>query len=215
MRFQGTVDEWYQGQVAWAAELAALREVARASGLRETLKWGTPTYADEADQNVLMIGAFKAGATLSFVRGALVDDPGGDLVSPGENSRSARYVLVTSVAEVEARRPAIDRLVQHAIALTRAGVRVPAPDGEPDYADELRARIEEDASYGAAFRALTPGRRRAWHILVSGAKTAPARTARVDRSVPRVLAGKGPNDCICGHSKRPPGCDGTHKDYSA
>ena len=65
---------------------------------------------------------------------------------------------------------------------------------EPEPAEELRERLERDAPFRAAFAALTPGRRREYHMHVSGATRGSTRAARVERLVPRVLAGKGLRD---------------------
>ena len=65
----------------------------------------------------------------------------------------------------------------------------------------------------AAFDALTPGRKRGYNLHFSQPKRTKSRHDRIERAIPRILAGKGFHDCICGHSKRPPGCDGSHKRF--
>ena len=35
--------------------------------------------------------------------------------------------------------------------------------------------------------------------------------SRIEKVIPKILAGKGMNDCTCGMSKRLPNCDGSHK----
>lgn len=213
MRTTGTVDDWFEEQQAWHDEVAALRALVLGCGLSETLKWRQPCYVDNGD-NVVMIGTLKDCCTLSFLKGALVEDPTGLLIAPGENSRSARYVRFESLAEIEARRPEVEALVHRAVQVARAGLRVARPEGELELVEELQARLDADPALKAAFEGLTPGRQRAYNILVSGAKTASGRESRISRFTERILMGKGPNDCICGHSKRPPGCDGSHKLYS-
>ena len=46
----------------------------------------------------------------------------------------------------------------------------------------------------AAFEALTPGRRRYYNIHISEAKQSATRAARVEKCVPKILAGKGLQD---------------------
>lgn len=43
----------------------------------------------------------------------------------------------------------------------------------------------------AAFEALTPGRQREFHLHVSDAKQSATRQARVEKCVPKILAGQG------------------------
>jgi uncharacterized protein YdeI (YjbR/CyaY-like superfamily) len=45
-----------------------------------------------------------------------------------------------------------------------------------------------------AFEALTPGRQRAYLLYFSAPKQAKTRAARVEKSIPQILAGKGLND---------------------
>jgi uncharacterized protein YdeI (YjbR/CyaY-like superfamily) len=45
-----------------------------------------------------------------------------------------------------------------------------------------------------AFEALTPGRQRAYLLHFSQAKQSKTRTARVEKCIPQIFAGKGLND---------------------
>jgi uncharacterized protein YdeI (YjbR/CyaY-like superfamily) len=84
-------------------------------------------------------------------------------------------------------------LVEEAIEIQDSGPVVePAP--QLVLAEELQARIADDPDFAAAFRALTPGRQREYHLHVSSAKQASTRVARVDKHAPRILAGKGLRD---------------------
>ena len=71
--------------------------------------------------------------------------------------------------------------------------------------------MDAEPVFKAAFESLTPGRQRAYNLFFSGAKQSTTRTARIEKYVDRILKGKGINDCVCGHSKRMPNCDGSHK----
>lgn len=209
MRWQGTIDDWFDQPGAWREELRALREVVRGRGLDETLKWGQPCYAVDG-KNVVLIASTRDGATVSFFQGALVEDPAGLLVAAGPNTRSARGMRFRSAAEVAARRADLEALIDRAVVVARAGLRVAPPAAEPELPDELCTRLAADPALDAAFRRLTPGRQRAYALLVAGARTPAGRNRRIDRFTERILAGKGPNDCICGHSQHAPRCDGSH-----
>ncbi len=60
-----------------------------------------------------------------------------------------------------------------------------------DLVAELRDRLDGDPELAAAFAALTPGRQREYNYHIAGAKQATTRVSRVDRCVPKILAGKG------------------------
>ncbi|MCB9745734.1 MAG: YdeI/OmpD-associated family protein [Alphaproteobacteria bacterium] len=212
MRTTGTVDDWFNEHETWPAEVAALRALVLEAGLDEVLKWGQPTYMGQ-DHNLLIVSALKAGATISFFRGAVLNDPEGQLVSPGENSRHTRYLIFTSVEEIAARRPYVEALIADALAAVAEDRRPPPLPEQIDYVDELQARLDADEAFREAFEGLTPGRRRAYNIHFSGAKQSSTREDRIERCTERILMGKGFHDCICGHSKRYPRCDGSHKQF--
>lgn len=175
----------------WRAEIAALREIILPLGLDESVKWGWPCYA-LAGGNVVLLHGFKDYCAILFFKGALVDDPGGDLIRQSDNVQAARQMRFTSLAEVQARRRAVETLVRQAIAVEQSGARV-AMKRTADFAmaDELRDKLDSDPDFQAAFDALTPGRQRAYILHISQAKQPATRLARLAKCEPRILAGKG------------------------
>ncbi len=65
------------------------------------------------------------------------------------------------------------------------------PRDELVLAAELQERLDADPAFRAALEALTPGRQRAYHLNISGAKRSRTRMERVEKHRPRILAGKG------------------------
>lgn len=76
----------------------------------------------------------------------------------------------------------------------------PDPDAgtmaEPaiELVEELRNRLDGDPDLAAAFVSLTPGRQREYHFHIAGAKQAETRERRIDKCVPKILAGRGFRD---------------------
>jgi uncharacterized protein YdeI (YjbR/CyaY-like superfamily) len=192
METSAAVDDYVAASDQWPAEIDVLRPLLVACGLTEELKWGKPCYRHDGT-NIVIVQEMKEFLALMFFKGALLDDPDGVLEPQGPNSRSARRMCFTSVDDVTERADTIAAYVHEAIEVEAAGLEV-GPPPELELVEELRARLDDDADLEAAFEALTPGRRREYHLHISGAKQAATREARIDRCVPKILAGKGFRD---------------------
>lgn len=186
------VDTYVSRAEHWPAEIAALRPTLLASGLTEATKWGKPCYSLD-DANIAIVQEMKNFLALMFFKGALLSDPAGVLRSQGPNSRSARRIEFTSVDDVERLAGVVAEYLEEAIAVEEAGLEVePAP--ELVLVDELQHRLDENPELKAAFEALTPGRQREYHLQISSAKQSATRERRIDKFVPKILAGKGFRD---------------------
>jgi uncharacterized protein YdeI (YjbR/CyaY-like superfamily) len=205
-----TAEPYFENADKWADELLELRRIALDCDLEETLKWRQPCYT-AGGRNIVILGVRKDHCVLSFIKGALLPDPNGLLEDVGPNTRSAKVLRLQTVEHILAQETAIRDLIAEAVAAERAGLRVERPAGEPTWTAELQERLDNDPDFRTAWEALTPGRRRGFHLHFSQPKQSSTREARIDRSLPRILAGKGIHDCVCGRSKRPPRCDGTHR----
>ena len=186
------VDDYIAHARQWPDELAALRPVLLATGLTESLKWRQPCYSLDG-KNVVIMGEMKAGMTLGFFKGTLMSDPDGVLQDNGPNSRSVKRMFFRSVADVERLADTVTRYVEEAVAVEQSGATV-APAPETELVAELQERLDADPTLKAAFEALTPGRRRYYNIHISEAKQSATRAARVEKCIPKILAGKGLQD---------------------
>ena len=186
------VDLYISRSKAWPDEMAALRPVLLGCGLEESIKWAKPCYSHEG-RNIAIMQEMKGFLALMFFKGALLADPDGLLESQGPNSRSALRLTFTSVDDVTRLTAAITAFVAEAIDVEDAGIEVgPAP--EPERVAELEERLAADAALRKAFEALTPGRQREYNLHLADAKKSETRAARVEKCVPRILAGKGLRD---------------------
>ena len=186
------VDVYIRQSEQWPDEMAALRPILLRSGLTEQIKWRKPCYVHEG-RNIAILQEMRDFLALMFFKGALLSDRDGVLETQGPNSRSARRLCFTSVDDVERLATIVDACVREAIEIEQRGLEVePAP--EPVLVEELRHRLDGDPTLRRAFEALTPGRRREYHLHVSGAKRASTLESRVDACVPKILAGKGLRD---------------------
>lgn len=205
------VDAYLNQSQKWRAELQALRKIVLDCGLSEEWKWSAPCYTFQGG-NLLMLGGLKEYCVLAFLKGVLLKDAEGILTAPGENSQSVRQARFTSVRQITAQKSVLKACIREAIAAEKAGLKVEfKKHSEQDFIPELQEKLAEDKTFKAAFTALTPGRQRAYNLYFATAKQSQTRRSRIENATPRILKGIGPNDCTCGFSKRPPGCDGSHK----
>jgi uncharacterized protein YdeI (YjbR/CyaY-like superfamily) len=206
-----SVDEFLEKIDKWQSELSLLRNILLDCQLVETIKWGQPCYMLNKT-NVVILANFKESCAVSFLKGALLSDTENLLVKPGENSQSGRFLRFKSEEEIRALEPIIKSYIFEAIEIEKAGLKIPqrAVDSEP-IPSELLQRFEENPALKNAFESLTPGRQRAYNMFFTAAKQSATRLSRIDSYTDRILNKKGMNDCVCGLSKRMPGCDGSHK----
>ena len=175
----------------WKEELQLFRMIMLASGLEEEVKWGVPCYTLNG-KNVVLIGAFKESCTLNFMKGMLIEDKKGLLSKPGENSHAGRVLRVTSVDEIVKNEKAIRKIIESAIEVERSGKKVPEAENKmPPIPEELAAVFKKKPSVKIAFEALTPGRQRAYLIHFNDAKQSKTRESRIEKSIPKILDGRG------------------------
>jgi uncharacterized protein YdeI (YjbR/CyaY-like superfamily) len=205
------VDEYIQNADKWQAEMAMLQTILLDCGLTEVLKWRVPCFMLQKS-NLILIGKFKAYVTLSFFKGVLLKDENGILVSPGENSQTMKMAKFTSVQQIIELEAVLKAYIYEAIEIENAGLKVEMTKSKNlDFPEELIQKLNKDSVFKTAFEGLTPGKQRGYKIYFSAAKQSATRTSRIEQYTERILKGQGFHDCVCGHSKRMPTCDGSHK----
>ncbi len=174
----------------WHKGLVELREICRAAGLDELVKWGHPCYM-HAGRNIAIFGAFRGDFRLTFFNAALMKDPEGVLQRQGPNTRHPDMIRFDDNAEPLAMRPIILAYLQEAMAYAEAGVKPPKDLSEVELPEELVEALDADPELAEAFHGLTPGRQKSYAINLLGAKTAATRISRIAKFRGHILAGKG------------------------
>jgi uncharacterized protein YdeI (YjbR/CyaY-like superfamily) len=188
------VDAWVARASSWRDEIARLRAILLASGMTEDFKWGKPCYTREGS-NIVLIMPLKQTCALLFTKGALMKDPKGILIQPGENSQSARQVRFTSLAQIVKLEKSLKTYLADAIAVEAAGLKVEfRKSTDLVYPKEFQDRLDKDCALRDAFHALTPGRQRQYHLHFTGARQSATRASRVEKAIPLILHGIGLND---------------------
>jgi uncharacterized protein YdeI (YjbR/CyaY-like superfamily) len=187
------VDAFLRKAKKWQRESEKLRAILLDSPLTEELKWGQPCYTLQG-KNVILIGGFKDYSTLLFFKGALLKDARGILIAPGKH-QSGRQIRFTSLQEIVAMEAILKTYIHEAIEAEKAGLKVKLKKhSEYIIPEELQKKLEAIPALKTAFEALTPGRQRAYMFHIAAPKQSKTRESRVEKSMRRILDGKGLND---------------------
>jgi uncharacterized protein YdeI (YjbR/CyaY-like superfamily) len=163
-------------------------------GLKEELKWSHPCYTFD-NKNIILLGAFKEYCGVLFINGALLKDPYKILVQQTENVQASRQLRINNENQLHEMEGIIKEYVLEAIENERAGLKVELKKtSEFTVPEEFEQKLSEVPSLKAAFEKLTPGRQRGYLLHFSAPKQAKTREARVEKYIPKILAGKGLED---------------------
>jgi uncharacterized protein YdeI (YjbR/CyaY-like superfamily) len=189
-----TVDFFFDETQKWQKELEQLRKIALDCQLTEELKWGTPCYTYQGS-NIVLIQAFKDYCAFLFFKGALLKDTDGILIQQSDNVQAARQIRFTNLKEVIDLNTILKTYIYQAIEIERAGLKVILKKtSDFPVSEEFQKKLDENPHVEKAFKALTPGRQRAYLLHFSQPKQAKTREARVEKLVPLILEGKGLKD---------------------
>lgn len=194
------VDFYFNKTRKWQEEIGKLRTVVLDCGLNEELKWGCPCYTfspigDKKKSNIVLIHVFKEYCALLFFKGVLLKDTDGILIQQTKNVQSARQIRFTGVGEIVKMKSTLKAYIFEAIEVEKAGLKVTLKKtSEFKIPEEFQNKLNKNSALKTAFKALTPGRQRAYIFYFSQAKQSKTREERVEKSVPQILKGKGLDD---------------------
>jgi len=185
------VDSVLRHTAKWHDEFETLRSIVLTFPLTEELKWFQPCYTFEG-KNVVLMHGFKEYCALLFFKGALLKDPRKILIQQTENVQATRQIRFTSLREIDKMKPVVKAYIREAIEVEKSGLKVKLKK-TTDFTipDEFKKKLDEHPALKTAFRALTPGRQRGYILHFSQPKQSKTREARIEKSTPQILAGKG------------------------
>src|SRR6266581_6200559 len=171
------VDFFFNKAKKWQEEFEQLRMIVLNCGLTEELKWGVPCYTFEK-RNIVLIHGFKEYCALLFVKGALLNDAKGILITQTENMQAARQIRFTNVREIVKMKPILKAYIYEAIEVEKAGLKVNfKKTTEFKIPEDFQNKLDEIPALKTAFDALTPGRQRAYVLYFSAPKQSKTRVA--------------------------------------
>ncbi len=188
------VEFYFSEDKKWQEELKKLRMIILDCQLTEELKWGVPCYTFQ-NSNVVLIHAFKEYCAILFVKGALLKDSRGILITQTENVQAGRQIRFTNVREIDEMEAILKEYIHEAIEIEKAGLKVDfKKTTEFIVPEEFQNKLNENPDLKTAFEALTPGRQRAYILYFSAPKQSTTRESRIEKWLPQILIGKGLND---------------------
>ena len=186
--------DWFFNKGKWQEEFGRLRKIVLDCELAEELKWGCPCYTFEKS-NIVLIHGFKEYCALLFFKGALLKDADGILIQQTENVQAARQIRFTNVREIVKLKPILKAYIEDALEVEKAGLKVKYKKASQFKApEEFQKKLDGNPTLKTAFKALTPGRQRAYILYFSAPKQSKTRAARIEKSMPQILKGKGLDD---------------------
>lgn len=184
------IDTFLKQAKKWKEEMTLMRRIIFECGLTEELKWRLPCYTLEGT-NIAIIQPFKEYCAVMFFNGALLKDTKGLLKTPGV-SQVVRQLRFTNKEELLKQKAILKSYVKESIKVEKAGLKVTLKKTEEyEVPKEFQSQLNKNAKLKAAFKALTPGRQRAYLFYFSGAKQAKTIEARVQKCMKLILKGKG------------------------
>ncbi|MFT7899679.1 DUF1801 domain-containing protein [Tenacibaculum ascidiaceicola] len=188
------VDKYIENIKKWKEETKLLRQICLDCGLEEDFKWMHPCYTFQG-KNIVLIHGFKDYCALLFHKGALLKDTDEVLIQQTENVQSARQIRFTKTEEIIDLTSTIKRYIFEAIEVEKAGLNVKTKKtSEFEMVSEFKGVLKENLEVKKAFETLTPGRKRSYLLYFSQAKQSKTRLSRIEKSIPKMIEGKGHNE---------------------
>ncbi|MDR6486861.1 uncharacterized protein YdeI (YjbR/CyaY-like superfamily) [Chryseobacterium vietnamense] len=188
------VNFFFENAGQWQEEFEKLRAIALSTELVEDLKWGCPCYTYDG-KNIFLIHGFKEYCALLFFKGALMKDPDNILIQQSKNVQAARQIRFTELSQINDLEEVIRSYMFEAVEIEESGAKVEMKKTkEFEMAEEFQEKLDQDPALQEAFKALTPGRQRAYLLHFSSAKQSKTREARIEKCIPQIMEGIGLND---------------------
>jgi|SRR6516225_4004949 uncharacterized protein YdeI (YjbR/CyaY-like superfamily) len=185
------VDFYFSKAKKRQEEIKKLRMIILDCQLTEELKWGCPCYTFQKS-NIVLIHVFKEYCALLFFKGALLKDADGILTQQTKNVRAARQIRFTNVREIVQMEPILKAYIHEAMKVEKAGLKVKFKKTSAfTIPEEFQSKLDALPALKTAFDAFTPGRQRAYILHFSAPKKSKTRESRVEKSMQRILKGKG------------------------
>lgn len=190
-----SVESYIASKTEWANALFLLREIFLSVELKETVKWGIPTYTVN-NKNVVAFSAFKSYVGIWFFNGVFLKDTDQKLINAQEGvTRGQRQWRFKSLDEVLENKVLIVRYLEEAIENQKLGKIIKAERKKAIMVPPLlQNAFKDDPGLEQKFNALSPSKQREYCEYLADAKREDTRQRRLEKICPMILKGVGLND---------------------
>jgi uncharacterized protein YdeI (YjbR/CyaY-like superfamily) len=124
-------------------------------------------------------------------------DPDHILIQQSKNVQAARQVRFTEVEQINDLEDVLRSYMFEAVEIEESGAKVEMKKTkEFEMTEEFQNKLDQNPALQEAFKALTPGRQRAYLLHFSSAKQSKTREARIEKCIPQIMDGIGLNDSL-------------------
>ncbi|MCW9037155.1 YdeI/OmpD-associated family protein [Altibacter sp.] len=187
------IDRYIETHEKWTDKLEELREIFQQTELKETVKWGTPTYTLNG-KLVAGMAAFKNHYAIWFHQGVFLKDTHQKLVNAQEGvTKALRQWRFEAGDTIE--RHIVLQYLQEAIKNCIDGkeVKIERKKGVV-LPPLLKEALKHNNELKEAFHALTPGKQREYAAYIGDAKQQKTKESRLEKIEPMILKGVGLHD---------------------
>jgi uncharacterized protein YdeI (YjbR/CyaY-like superfamily) len=179
-------EDYIEKHPQWEHELIQLREIILSTDLKETIKWGAPTYTLN-NKNVVSLGGFKNHYALWFFNGALLKKNTSLLVNAQEGKTKAlRQIRFTKEDKIDS--PTLKTYIGEAIELQKEGKSVPIQKNkELLIPTELTQYFQKNPEMETSFHNLTKGKQREYADYIREAKRSNTKDKRLEKIKPMII----------------------------
>lgn len=189
-----TVADYIESSQKRKEELLLLREIFQKTKMDESIKWGIPSYGYKK-KNLAGMAAFKSYVGIWFHQGVFLKDEQKKLENAQEKTVAMRQWRFNSVAEIQENYDLILHYLEESILNQEMGKEVKPNKKKPlVIPDELKNRMQSDASLKSNFSALSVSKQREYADYISEAKRQETKESRLDKITPMIEKGVGLHD---------------------
>ncbi|WP_027391757.1 YdeI/OmpD-associated family protein [Aquimarina latercula] len=189
-----TVDVFINSKLHWKKSLELLRSIMISTEMKETIKWGTPTYTIDG-KNVIGLTAFKSYVGIWFHQGVFLKDDQGKLINAQEGkTKGLRQWRFSSYEEIE--KDLVLQYVLEAIQNQKDGkeIIIKKPSTNINVPEELKVILEANKDLKNSFEKLPRFKQKEYAEYITNAKRDTTKATRLEKITPMILRGVGLGD---------------------